>query len=196
MPKRFSQHPWNMPAPTPLPRLCFLSYRQIREFAAPVVAEYASRAQIEVIDGVFEGAVAIAQDRIAQRAVDVFVSAGSNASLLRQRLQAPVATIQLTGFDLMQALIKARHQAQRVGVVMYGQTIPELDAIKALLNIEIRQHAYQTPEDGAQCFEALRGDGFEVIVGSSLVVELAEKAGLHGLLAYSLDSIRKGFDNA
>ncbi len=178
------------------PRLCFLSYRQIREFAAPVIAEYAGRAHIEVIDGAFDGALAIARDLIAQQSVDVFISAGSNASILRRHLQSPVATIHLTGFDLMQALIKARRIATRVGVVMYGQTIPELESIKTLLNITISQHAYQTPEDGRQQFELLRKAGYEVIVGSSLVVELAEQAGLHGLLAYSHDSIRKGFDDA
>lgn len=179
-----------------LPRLCFLSYRQIREFAMPVVAEYTGRAHIEVVDGTFGGALDIAQDRLSRGLVDAFVSAGSNASILRAGLQAPVATIQLGGFDILQALIKARRIANRVGVVMYGRTIPELDAVKDLLNIEIVQHAYQTPDDARQRFEQLRRDNFQVIVGSSLVVELAEQAGLHGLLAYSLASVRKGFEDA
>ncbi|MES2186144.1 MAG: propionate catabolism operon regulatory protein PrpR [Pseudomonadota bacterium] len=179
-----------------LPRLCFLSYRHIREFAAPVVAEYAGRADIEVIDGTFDGAVALAQDRVRRGVVDAFVSAGSNASILRSGVQLPVATIQLGGFDILQALIKARHISSRVGVVMYGQTIPELDAIKTLLNIEVAQYAYRTPEDARRQFERLRDSGFEVIVGSSLVVELAQQTGLHGLLAYSLTSIRKGFEDA
>src|SRR5690606_41132609 len=181
---------------TDLPRLCFLSYKQIRELAMPVVAEYTGRAHIEVVDGTFGGALAIAQDRIRRGLADAFVSAGSNASILRAGLQAPVATIQLGGFDILQALIKARRIADRVGVVMYGRTIPELDAVKDLLNIEIAQHAYQTPDDARQRFEQLRRDDFQVIVGSSLVVELAEQAGLHGLLAYSLASVRKGFEDA
>ncbi|OZI17987.1 propionate catabolism operon regulatory protein PrpR [Bordetella genomosp. 7] len=183
-------------ARTDLPRLCFLSYKQIRELAMPVVAEYTGRAHIEVVDGTFGGALAIAQDRIRRGLADAFVSAGSNASILRAGLQAPVATIQLGGFDILQALIKARRIADRVGVVMYGRTIPELDAVKDLLNIEIAQHAYQTPDDARQRFEQLRRDDFQVIVGSSLVVELAEQAGLHGLLAYSLASVRKGFEDA
>src|SRR6218665_3113336 len=114
-----------------------------------------------------------ARDRLERGLVDALVSAGSNASVLRSGLQAPVATIQLSGFDLLQALIKARRMSSRVGVVMYGQTIPELDEVKGLLNIEVVQHAYQTPDDARQRFEQLRREGFEVIVGSSLVVELA-----------------------
>jgi transcriptional regulator, propionate catabolism operon regulatory protein len=183
-------------AQTGLPRMCFLGYRQIRELAMPVVAEYAGKAHIELVDGSFGEALKIARDRIVRDEVDVFVSAGSNATILRTGLQTPVATIQLSGFDLLQALIKARSIAARVGIVTYGETIPELEAVKDLLNIEISQHAYQTAEDARLCFESLRRAGYEVIVGSSLVVELAEEAGLHGLLAYSLASIRKAFDDA
>lgn len=196
MERRNTPYTPTAPARRGLPRLCFMSYRQIREFALPVVAEYVGRAEIEVVDGTFGDALATARDRIDRGLVDAFVSAGSNASILRTGLQAPVATIQLGGFDLMQALIKARRVSKRVGVVMYGQTIPELDEVKDLLNIEVSQYAYQTPDDARQRFELLRREGFDVIVGSSLVVELAEQAGLHALLAYSLTSIRKGFEDA
>jgi propionate catabolism operon transcriptional regulator len=178
------------------PRLCFLSYRQIRMFAMPIVAEYSDRADIEVVDGSFAGALATAKERIAQGLVDVFVSAGSNASLLRSGIQAPVATIQLSGFDILQALIRARQMSDRIGIVMYGQIIPELDSVKGLLNIEIHQYAYQTPDMARQCIQQLHASGIEVVVGSSLVVELAQEAGLRGLLAYSLSSIRQGFEDA
>ena len=183
---------------TPLsrPRLCFLGYRHISQFAIPVIAEYSARADIEVVDGTFGSALAMARDRVERGAVDAFVSAGSNASILRAGLPTPVAIIQLTGFDLLQALISARRVASRVGIVMYGQTIPELDAVKNLLNIEITQHAYLTPDDARQCIERLQRDGFEVIVGSSVVVELAEECGLHALLAYSLASIRRAIEDA
>lgn len=190
---------YSIPAapPTPRrPRLCFLSYQQIREFSLPVLQEFAGRADIEVIDGTFDGTLDIARDRLARGLVDVFVSAGSNASVLRAGVQAPVAVIQLTGFDLLQVLIRARRITSRVGVVMYGQTIPELESVKELLNIEITQYAYRTPDDARACFERLRRDGFAVIVGSSLVVELAGECGLTGLLAYSLDSIRRGLEDA
>jgi len=173
-----------------------MSYRHIHEFAMPILAEYKHRADIDVIEGTFAGALSMAKDRLERGLVDAFISAGSNASILRAGLQAPVATIQLTGFDILQALIRAQAFDSRVGVVMYGQTIPELDAVRALLNIDIVQYAYQTPDDAHRCFEQLRRDNFQVIVGSSLVVDLAEQAGLRGLLAYSLTSVRRGFEDA
>ncbi len=185
------------PSPTPRrPRLVFLSYRHIRQFAMPAVAEYQDRADIEVVDTAVDEVLPLARDRLARGLVDAFISAGANASTLRHGLQVPVATIQLTGFDLLQSLIQARRIADRVGIVMYGQTIPELEAVKGLLNIEIRQYAYQTPADARVQFEQLRRDGYRVVIGSSVGVELAEEFGLTGLLAYSLSSVRRGIEDA
>ena len=182
--------------PADRPRLCFLSYRQIRLMAMPIVAEYRDRADIEVVDGSFDITLELAQDRIRRGLVDAFVSAGSNASLLRSGVSAPVATIQLSGFDILQALIRARETTNRVGIVMYGQTLPALESVKGLLNIDIRQYAYQTPDSARECIRQLRADGIGVVVGSSVVVELAENAGMVGLLAYSSASIRQGFEDA
>ena len=178
------------------PRLCFMSYRQIRLMAMPIVAEYRDRADIEVVDGSFEITLELARERIKRGLVDAFVSAGSNASLLRRGVSAPVATIQLSGFDILQALIRARETTSRVGIVMYGQTLPELESVKGLLNIDIHQYAYRTPYAARECIRQLRADGIGVVVGSSVVVELAENAGMVGLLAYSSASIRQGFEDA
>lgn len=178
------------------PRLCFVGHQHIREFAMPVVQEYADKADIETVDGTFRGALELARDQLRRGAVDAFVSAGSNATILRNELQAPVACVQVTGFDLMQVLIRARDIARRVGVVTYGQVIPELDAVRSLLNIDITQLAYHTPEEARHCFARLREEGLRVIVGSSLVVEYAREFQLTGLLAYSLTSIRRALDDA
>ncbi|WP_460890907.1 propionate catabolism operon regulatory protein PrpR, partial [Ramlibacter alkalitolerans] len=183
-------------APPRLPRLCFLGYRHLREFSAPVIEQYRDRAEIELVDGTVSQTVALARQRVEQGLVDAFISAGANAGLLRRQVRAPVATIQLAGLDILQALITARRSSRRVGVVVYGQTLPDLEAVKNLLRLEIAQYAYQTPDDARRSVEALRAEGFSVIVGSSIVVEMAEAAGLCGLLAYSQASIRQGFEDA
>ena len=176
-----------------LPRLCFLGYRHLREFSAPVIAEYRGRAEIELLDATVKDAVALARERVQRGGVDAFISAGANGGLLRQEVRAPVATIQLGGLDILQALIVARRRVPRVGVIVFGQTLPELDAIRDLLKIEVAQRAYRTPEEARRHFADLRAAGYDTIVGGSIVVEMAEAAGLDGLLAYSLTNVRQGF---
>jgi propionate catabolism operon transcriptional regulator len=178
------------------PRICLLGYRHLSGLAAPVLAEYAHRAEIEVVECAFDMALSQARERVRDGSADVFMSAGANGAILRKNLAAPVAIIQLDGYSLLQALLKARAISARVGIVTYGRTIPELDDIKAILNLEVVQYAYETTDDARRCCERLRQDGFDVIVGSSIVVEIAEGQGLHGLLAYSLNGIRRGLDDA
>jgi propionate catabolism operon transcriptional regulator len=182
--------------PAVRPRICFLGYRHVAQLAAPVFAEYSHRAEIEVVEAAFDPALSIARARIKSGAVDVFMSAGANGAILRKNLAAPVAIIQLDGFSLLQALLRARAISARVGVVMYGRTIPELDDIKALLKLEVVQYAYETTDEARRCCARLKEDGFEVIVGSSVVVEIAEGQSMHGLLAYSLAGVRRGLDDA
>jgi len=179
-----------------LPRMCFLGYRHLREFATPVIAAYRDRAAIELVDGTLAEVVALAQARVDAGSVDVFISAGANAGLLRQHVRAPVATIQLAGLDILQALIAAQRQSRQVGVIVYDQTLPDLEAVKALLRIDVAQRAYHTLAQARRCVEELRDAGVTVIVGSSVIVELAEACGLCGLLAYSEASIRNGFEDA
>jgi len=176
--------------------VCFLGYRQLTRLVRPVLGDYVHRARLEVAEGAFDEAVAIARRRIADREVDAFLSAGANASILRASFDAPVATIEVEGFDVLEAMIRARRMTDRVGIVTYGQIDPRLDAVKGLLRMEVAQYAYRNADDAQRHFEALRRDGFEVIIGSSLVVELAERNGLQGLLVYSLDSVRRGIEHA
>lgn len=182
--------------PARKPRLCFVSYAHLSRLAMEVAAEFEAVAEIEFVDRTFEHAVAHAREREQARTVDAFVSAGSNAALLKGTLRAPVATIKVTGYDILVALRNARQVARRVAIITYGDTIAELDGVKGLLDIDIAQRAYRTLDDARQAFQALVADGYGVFIGSSIVVEQAEQAGLHGVLAYSAASVRQGFQDA
>ncbi|WP_374669750.1 propionate catabolism operon regulatory protein PrpR [Ramlibacter sp.] len=177
-------------------RLCFLSYRHLSELALTVMPDFAGRARIEVIEASFDSALAAALAREEAGEVDVFVSAGSNAALLRQAVASPVASVGVNGYDLLLALLRARQLGDRVGVVTFGDTIAELDRVKALLNVDVAQRAYRTVEEARACFRALAAEGCGVIVGSSIVVEMAQQQGLHGILAYSAASVRQALEDA
>lgn len=180
----------------PRVRLCFVSYPHLSRLARDVIQEFGTRADIEVIEAVFDSAVDLAMARERAGAADAFISAGSNAALLRGVLRAPVATIRVDGYDLMLALMQARRHTDRVGVVTFRDTIAKLDTVKQLLNLDIAQRAYRSAAHARECFRELAAQGYQAIVGSSIVVELAEQQGLRGILAYSADSVREGIEDA
>lgn len=177
-------------------RLCLVSFRSLSRFATPIIQEYQTRADIEVIEATFEDAVNIAQELEHNTSIDAFISAGANAAMLRQTLETPVATIKADAYDVLLALYRAKRISNKVGLITYGTTVQELDTTKDLLKIEITQLAYTTMAEARQCVRDLIQQGHEVIVGSSFIVEAAELAGCCGILSYSPSSIRQAFDAA
>lgn len=177
-------------------RLCLISYTPLSRLANSVLSEFAGRAEIEVFDETFGTALEVASERERQGLVDAFVSAGGNAAVLRGAVKSPVATIVIDGFDLLMALIEARKYTKEVGVVTYERTVPELDTVRAILNIDIQQRTYRSYDEAGLAVRDLREMGITVVIGSSVVVEAAERQGLHAILAYSRTGIRRGFENA
>jgi transcriptional regulator, propionate catabolism operon regulatory protein len=182
--------------PSSLPRICVIGYKGLTRVVQSVLPEYAGRATIEVIDEVFEQANLAAKQRERDGLADVFISAGANASILKSTLSTPVAAIKVSGYDILVALLKARQVSERVGLVTYRDTVRELDSVKALLNLQIDQLAYQTADEARDCFMSLAAAGHTVIVGSSVVVDLAEQHGINGILTYSATAVRLALDDA
>lgn len=176
--------------------LCFVSYKQLSALAADLIRQYLPLADIETVDAAFGQAQSIARAREKEGRVDAFISAGSNAALLKATVHTPVATVQVGGYDILLALLRARAYASRIGVVTYNETIAELDAVKALLNIDVIQATYRTADEARQCFYELKAQGCEAIVGSSIVVDLAGQHGLPAVLAYSERAVRQALDDA
>ena len=141
--------------PANLPKIMVISYKGLSRLTETLIPEYQDRAEIQLVDVLLDQALQQARAAESARAADVIVTAGANAAFIRSSLQIPVVEIKASGYDLMLALMKARTVSERVGVVTYKETLPELDAIKTLLRIEIEQRTYRTIEDGHNCFHSL-----------------------------------------
>ncbi len=178
------------------PRICVLTYKALTGLVLKVQANAHDRADILVDEYILDDAVARGRQLQQQGDIDVIVSAGSNAVILRSQLDLPVVSIEVTGFDLLQALQRAKLVANRVGMVVYRNTMPELEPVKDLLNVELLQFSYETLSEARECFASLKRQGIEVVVGSSLIVDLAEQSGIRGVLVYTENSIERALDEA
>lgn len=172
------------------------SYAGLSQLVHTVVADYEDRAEIDVFNVTFDSAVALGLQLERARSTDVIISAGANATILRSALSLPVVTIKPTGYDVLLALLKARRYDERVGIVNYREPMPEIEQVKGMLRIEISQRTYTSVDDVGNCFRELADAGFKVIVGSSLVVDLAERAGITGILIYSPASVKQAIEDA
>ncbi len=178
------------------PRIVVISYRGLSRLVRSLIPDYEDRVQFTVIDKIFDDAADIAQRLVAEDSVDVFLSAGANGAYLKDTFGTPVVRVPVTGVDLMRAMLKARKLSDHVAVVTYREPNSELEEIKDLVNLEIEQRCYTTLDGAKEAFRELARLGFDVIVGSSLIVDLAEGEGLIGVLAYSRNSVRQSIEDA
>ncbi len=169
--------------------------RKVLETAAPL---YADRAEVRVFDRSFEDALETARLLTqAEERVDAFVAAGSNGTYLRDHAPVPVALVDVSTADALQALGLARTLGRRVGVVNFRQVLPGLDRWRDLLRgVQIDQRTYLTPEDARAAVADLAARGFEVVVGPGPACELAEAAGLKSVLLYSFECVCETIERA
>ncbi len=179
------------------PILWAFSLGKLSQLLESVIPEYVGAAEIRVFSQLFDDALSTARELTRSgEEVDVFVSAGSNGAYLRQRASVPVVTIDPTGFDMLMALSKARRTSSRVAIVTFGVVAPELAQFADVYGLEIEQRAYATREDAASCVQDLIAKGVEVVVGPTLVTDLAEQAGIRGVFLYSENSVRQAIGRA
>ena len=192
----------NMRPLSPLPQevdkpvIWTVSVSRLSDLFRDITLEYDHLATIEPINLGFDEAARHIRERMASERCDVVIAAGSNGAYLKGRVSAPVVVAKASGFDVMQALARARKASSRIGVISYQQPLPELADFSATFGIRIAQRTYVTREDARAAIKEMKAAGIEVIVGAGLIADLAEEAGLGSVFLYSAASIRQAFDDA
>ena len=173
-----------------------VSISRLSDLFRDITLEYDDRAIIEPIHHGFEDAVRHIRERLETERCDAVIAAGSNAAYLKGRLSLPVVIAKATGFDVLQALARARKISPEIGLVSYQETMPELADFQATFGLKIAQRTYTTEEDARAQINELKASGIKAVVGAGLVTDLAEEAGLAGIFVYSATSIRQAFEDA
>jgi propionate catabolism operon transcriptional regulator len=184
------------PASTRLPIIWTASVSRLSQLLREVTPEFDGRAQIENLSLGFEDAVRHIRARLPRERVDVLISAGSNGAYLRNRISRPLVLVRASGFDLMQALSRARRIDSRIGVITHETDLPVFAEFQRYFGLDIAQRSFTTAEEARLAVGDLVSQGVRAIVGTGLVTELAEQAGVAGVLMYSADSIRQAFESA
>jgi len=178
------------------PVIWTVSVSRLSDLFRDITLEYDHLAAIEPLHLGFEEAARTLRERLALERCDVVIAAGSNAAYLKGRIPVPVVVARASGFDVMQALARARRVSPRIGVITYQEPLPELAGFAQTFGIDIALRTYATREDARASIKELKAAGIEVIVGAGLITDLAEEAGLTGVFLYSAASIRQAFDDA
>jgi propionate catabolism operon transcriptional regulator len=178
------------------PVIWTVSVSRLADLLRDITLEYDQLADIEPIHLGFDAAARHIRERMATQRCDAVIAAGSNGAYLKGRLAVPVIIAKASGFDVMQALARARRISDRIGVITYRERLPELEDFSATFGIPVVQRTYVTEEDARAQVGELKAAGIQAIVGAGLVTDLAQEGGLAGVFVYSAASIRQAFDDA
>ncbi|MEO6353082.1 MAG: propionate catabolism operon regulatory protein PrpR [Burkholderiaceae bacterium] len=178
------------------PVIWTVSVSRLSDLFRDITLEYDDRAIIEPIDRGFDDAARHIRERMATEHCDAVIAAGSNGAYLKSRLSVPVVIAKASGFDVMQALSRARQITPDIGIITYQTTMPALKEFQNAFGFRIAQRKYATEEDARAQINALKASGIKAIVGAGLITDLAEEAGLAAVFVYSAASIRQAFDDA
>ncbi|NQD59401.1 propionate catabolism operon regulatory protein PrpR, partial [Pseudomonas sp. CM25] len=165
-----------------------LQRSRLAQMVAALAADYPDT-HIEVLDTSVTEVLQAARELELRGEADVFICAGATAAYLRKHLARPVLTMRVGGGDLLRALGQAREHASQVALLSYNRIDQGLQAMAGLFTVQVHQAAYTSLEEARQEVEQAARMGCRSIIGSSTVVELAEQAGLHGVLSLSEDTV-------
>ena len=179
-----------------LPVIWVVTVSRLSRLVHDVTPEFDARARVETIHLGFEDAARELRRRLQTEHCDVLVAAGSNGAYLKGRVNKPLVLIRPSGFDLMQALSSARRVSPSIGVITHQTELPAFAEFQNSFKLKIEQRAFVTEEDARNRIAELVTQEVKVIVGTGMVADLAEEAGVKGVLMYSADSIRLAFENA
>jgi len=182
--------------PTDKPVIWTVSISRLSDLFRHITLEYDDQAAIEPIDLGFEEAVKHIRERLQTEHCDAVIAAGSNGAYLKSRLSVPVVIAKASGFDVMQALARARKLTPHIGLVTYQEPLTELAEFHETFGLKIAQRTYATEDDARAQINELKAAGVKAVVGAGLVTDLAEEAGLRGIFIYSPASIRQAFEDA
>lgn len=179
-----------------VPVIWTVSISRLTRLLSDIIPEFDAQAEIRTFNLGFEEATRQVREQLKQEPCDVIIAAGSNGAYLKGRVGKPIVLVKANGFDLMQALARARKVSDHIGLITHQTELPEFTEFQNSFQLRIPQRTYLTAEDARSAVAELAAQGVKVVVGTGLAAELADQAGLTGVLLYSAESVRTAFESA
>lgn len=179
-----------------LPRIWAVGVARISRTFAQILPRYAGRGEFKLIEAGFETAATAINEAARQGRLDAVVAAGLNGSYLRRHVTVPVVQLKISGFEVMNALATARRISPRVALLGQEAQYPDLDTFMRTFAVGIPVRTYRDQDDALAQAKVLKDEGIEVLVGSGLIVDYADRMGLAGVLVYSLDTVAACIEDA
>jgi propionate catabolism operon transcriptional regulator len=132
-----------------------------------------------------------------RRDIEAIIAGGGNAAMIEaMKLQTPLVKIQISGFDVMQALWQAQHLAKKAVFINYIEPIAQLERYASIFNIEVEQFTFNSVSQAFDTVLSVVSNKDTVIIGASHVCDIAESMQAKSVFIYSQDAIDQALRSA
>ena len=189
-PSSSAQRPAGTIAPValiaPFPALAEVGYTVLQDYPQPV--------EIRVGDM----AMGLAEARSLQRnGVEVFISRGGTASLIRDELSLPLVEIRTSSYDVLNALAPLIGSGKRIGLCGSVALFLGAQGMGKLFNMDLRLYPFATVSELADRIRQAKKEDVDVVIGGKLSTQYAKDAGMDTvLLSSGYESMLTAFHEA
>lgn len=180
-------------------RILFVApFASLAKLAEEVVAErFADSAHlIKVVKGDLQECIAIVKQAV-EDGVEVIVSRGGTATLIKKNVNIPTVHIQVTVMDVLRALRQSAEYPEKIGIAGFENVIYGCEDLATLLGITFVEIALKNEAEAPEKIAAAVQNGVELIVGDAISTKLAARIGVQGALIQSgKEAIYKAINEA
>ncbi|NQU02611.1 MAG: sigma 54-interacting transcriptional regulator [Syntrophaceae bacterium] len=120
--------------------------------------------------------------------VEVIVSRGGTANILRRNLSIPVLSVSMTHFDILASIKRALVLGKRILLLTYGNKVSGISILGELLDIDLTQAIYYDSNDIENIIIESKTQGYDVLITGGVSTRLAKK---HGMKFVGLETAKE-----
>lgn len=167
---------------SPIPVALIAPYSEMAELARVICKEFEKPIEIEVGDlqeGLKKGKL------LFEKGVEVIISRGGTAKLLKEHLNIPIVEIKVTAYDILGALQKIQNRNKKIGIVGFENVIYGSEKLGDLLDLNLTVLPIRREDEVPIILEEACKNKIEMIIGDKIVVSQALKLGQQSILIES-----------
>lgn len=172
-----------------IPKILIFGHKQFSQLVSRVLPEFEGQAQFKIVDAIV-GSIYETETHIKSFLPDIVISAGSNASYLKQALDIPVFSLPVLESDMLVAVNNAAKVSSNIHIFSYDNNKLLITLLNSNSHLNISYHQYSTAEEAKRAFKLTKFDKDDVVIGASLICDLAMSVQLAAFLIYSETSCR------
>ena len=135
--------------------------------------------------------------RAEEQGYDIIISRGGTASLIQESVSIPVVHIDITGYDMLRVFTLISGVKSGVALVGFKNISEGSATICNILDFDVKMVTIQSSTEVQANLERLKQEGFTVVIGDVITIEVAQRLGLRGVLITSgREAIMNAIDEA